>query len=181
MNRNRLSPTAFDGFKARLAFKDPVAVGIQEVVNSHGVTIRIGVTGHLKFHEVQAIAQCETLYRRGMLNDVLTFIGLGWKGEDSAHKAVLMRGVYVFLNQFHDEFYGDETHPKLRADRRARLVDTMADLPPMAIERRAKFYQTSIGDSAGTATARALHKAFNERLRNSMRLPKWGDTEDEEG
>jgi hypothetical protein len=177
MNRHRLQPTAFDGFRARLVFGDEVAVAIKKILDDRGLMVRGGMTqAVLRFNEVQAIAETEVLYRAEWLEEVLDVIGDAWMGQNGAHRASYLKGVRVFLETFYEEFYGEGTPQRVKDQRRTRLVDTLATLGPSGLDNRAKFYAESIGARTAVGMARGIHARFNTSMRGVARLPMWGET-----
>jgi hypothetical protein len=182
MNRDRLSPTAYDGWRARVAFGDEVAVGIKNLLDAHGIVVKGGLTtAGLRFNELQAIHAAEEIFRAGDLPIILDLIDEAWMGVPGAHRAVYMRGIQAFVATFRSELTGDDVPARVRAGRRTRLVDTLALLGTTGLDRRAKFYQESINARTPVAMARAIHWRFNSGLKGGgLRLPQWGEDIDAE-
>lgn len=182
MNRDRLSPTAYDGWRARCAFGDEAALAVKHLLDAHGIVVKGGLTApQLRFNELQAINATEEIYRAGNLPFVLDAIDEAWMGVPGAHRATYMRGIQTFVATFRSEFFGDDVTDRIRAGRRARLVDALAMLGTSGLDRRAKFYQDSIGARTPIAMARAIHHAFQRGLKQGgLKLPQWGEDVDAE-
>ncbi len=172
MNKHRLSPTAGDAFKARLRFGDPAAKTVKDTLDKNGINIRyFGLGGGvLGADEVQAIAECERLSRRGLLDDTLWTIGVAWRGEKGAYKAQYLAGIAQFLDLFAEEL----NDPKRGEGRKQRVIDTLAILGPVGIDKTAAFYRENVGSRHSVAIARAIHARYNHHLRGENRLPQWG-------
>lgn len=188
MNRHRLQPTAYDGFRARLAFGDSVAREIKAILDQRGLAVVGGSSfrSTLRFTEIVAIAEVEQIYRAGWLPRTLDVIDAAWPGVEGAHRAAYLRGVRTFLETFAADLYGDDVSARIARARHDRVVDVLAGLGPHGLDNRAKFYAEAIGARTAVGMARGIHASFNRNLGQAMRLPAWGElgvetSADEEG
>lgn len=177
MNKKRLTPSSHDAFKARLFF-DPVAQEIQALLDARDLSLKAAPGNtQLRYGEIMAVSELEEIYKTGMLPEVLDTIHAAWMGEPGAHRASHMRGIYNFLNRYHDFFYGNQSD-KARGIRTIRLIDALTEMGPDGLAKRAKFYRETIESSGAIAAARAIHSRYNHGLRGYNRLPSWGEGED---
>lgn len=174
-NRHRLNTSAIDAFKARLAFDEPVAVAIKEILDEHELELMGVPSGKMPFGRIMAISEVEQLYGDGLLQPVLGLIRASWVGHENAHKAIYLRGIGSFFSTFSEEFFGEETHPRYQMERMQRLIEVMGRSNPLAVTSLAQFFVKTVGSTPSTAIARSIHQLFNNTLRRqSIRLPEWG-------
>lgn len=178
LNRNRLQPTAYDAFKARLVAGDEAARAVDRILRDRGIRLVGGIRqAKLGFDEVQAVSTLEEMYRGNWLTEVLDVIGTAWRGTEEAHRANYLKAVRVFLETFWEEFYAEDVPERIKQARKSRLIDALATLGPVGLDNRAKFYAESLGNNrVPVCMAHGIHASYNKGIRAAIRLPVWGES-----
>lgn len=165
MNRRRLKPNPNETFKARLAYREPVAVEINYLVRSQGLDIALDRSGHNG--TIKGVASLESAHAILGEKPFLDMLGLlrdGLGRGQGAFQGPAIYGMAHFLKR-----YPDVRHP--------RVVETLKAVGYRGLMASARSMKASMGlsQALGTVWGMALRDYYNKNLR-SGRLPEWVGT-----
>lgn len=140
---NRKPLTPLDKYKSRLFHGDPIAKGIQVIVDELGWKIGTG-PGRL-----QSIVVAERVYRRGNLYNTLKLMGI-WAGDAKLVEGSLIDGVSRFLDLFPE------------ADM-VRVRSRWSEVSPTVIIRRSAEFMASAHSSKAYGVLEVLRDYYTSR------------------
>lgn len=150
-----------DLFKARLFAGDPVALGINRIVTSHGfVVANEGRSGHA----IQAPATLENIYTvhgSDRLNEVLGIVAYVWADQKQSVPQFMIAGINAALTRY----------PRIDRERLSRVL---RETPSEDMERTAKAMRRFTNDRGATIYGRTMVHFYNKGLR--QKLPDWDAT-----
>lgn len=158
-NRDRRKLQAIEIYRSRLAAGEPRARAIQTVLSSLGLSLNTNPNdGH-----VQAVQAVEAIYAMGaetLLSDVLSILLQAWGRSYKSFNGRALYGTAHFLIRFPD------------ADR-SRTISVLQGTTPRGMVTKALTYsEVYHHDSRATGWGRALHGAYNFKLRSGA-LSEW--------
>lgn len=164
-NRMRLRPNPNETFKARLAYREPVAVEINYLVRSQGLDIALDRSGHNG--TIKGVASLESAHAILGEKSFLHMLGLlrdGLGREKGSFQGPAIHGMAHFLKR-----YPEARHP--------RIVETLQAVGYRGLMASARSMKASMGlnQALGTVWGMALRDYYNKSLR-SNRLPEWVGT-----
>jgi hypothetical protein len=153
---NRRPLTPLDKYKSRLFAEEPIAKGIQVIVDELGWKIGTG-PGRL-----QSIVVAERVYRRGNLYNTLEIMGI-WAGDAKVVEGSLIDGVSRFLDLFPE------------ADM-SRVRTQWMNVSPTVIIRRSAEFMASAHSSKAYGVLEVLRDLYTSR---EFRLPSVTQAQEE--
>jgi hypothetical protein len=161
-NEDRADPTTVETFKANLARGNPVAIAINDLVESVGLSLATQnygpKSGLLRCHRT-----LEVIYHLegpAILRDTLVTLRRAWGEEPGNFQASALKGLAAFLYRYHDVVDWQRLHEKLEG----KSVHT---LNGMAASMRNIYRANALANVWGMA----LREVYNEGLRK--KLPEW--------
>lgn len=164
-NRMRLKPNPNETFKARLAYREPVAVEINYLVRSQGLDIALDRSGHNG--TIKGVASLESAHAILGETPFLDMLGLlrdGLGREKGAFQGPAIHGMAHFLKRYPEA-------------RHLRIVETLKAVGYRGLMASARSMKASMGlsQALGTVWGMALRAYYNKNTR-SGRLPEWVGT-----
>lgn len=164
-NRKRLKPMPNETFKARLAWKDTVALRINEITNDVGLSIALDRDKHGGV--IRAVGALETAYIHlgaDLFRDMLTIFRRAWGQDGVAYQTAAITGLSHFLKRYP---YHDELHP-------GRVVRVLVDKGHRGLVAAARNTKAgmSLSQTTGVVWGMVLWEFYNRGLRTKL-LPEW--------
>jgi hypothetical protein len=157
INTDRRAPTAYELFRVAVTAKNPQDTAIDKICRS----LDLCVDAAPGDGRIRAVRTLQQVYRAGNLADTLGVIKAAWSTAQLAYDAHILHGVSRFLRD-----HG-------AAVDRERLAAIMAKkYTPARLIGAAKQAREMFGGKAGTACARVLLEAYNDRLRSGRLGPE---------
>jgi hypothetical protein len=156
-NINKSNPTALEKHRARVRRGDPEPCDINRIVQQHGFWIATSKSGVMQYSKIQAIDAVTQIYKKGMLNEVLTFIESAWRGQSYAMTEGVLLGVFAFLQE-----YPEHNQAKLLGRAKRAGVD--------ALLLRAKRFASLSKSTSALAFRDALFELYNRDTPSNKRL-----------
>jgi hypothetical protein len=163
LNGQRTHVGALDRFRSRLFYEDPVALDINQIVNSLGGTIRPSLAQRKSGMENQitAVRSLERAYDQGgpnFLRELLQIIGDAWEGLDvDTVNEYTVGGLRQFLVR----------QPKADRD---RLKKRLSEEGFAQLRRMAHAHAQIFGGSGPMNFYRAIVEIYNKHLTPGHRL-----------
>jgi hypothetical protein len=162
LNSTHTNVTAIDRFKARKVYRDPEALDIESIVQSHGGAIaeKLGASRQ-EDTAIRAVASLNRIYRkagRSGLDHILSIISKSWGGIDyETTNELTLGGLFEFISR-QKKF--DE----------ARLVERLNEEGLSNIKRMAHAHGQIFGGSGNKNFYRAVLEVYNKNLHTRSRL-----------
>jgi hypothetical protein len=158
-NRKRKRVKPLDTFRARIGYREPVAVALFELVNGIGRDIAPRALNPVNIECVYALEQVYTRLGREHLELVLMILDDAWTDTGFGH--IEVKGMSAFIQRYPE------------ADK-ARLRAILIGRGQLALRGAAQRYrEISPGANAATAWGRTVLEFYNLRLAVKNQLPDW--------
>lgn len=173
LNVDRKNATSIERFKARLHYKDPVAVTIKSTVERMGFELEL-CPGRRGGRIVHAVTALDNIFRRSNrpgLETVLNVISSCWdEDEFGATDAVTLRGIHLVLT---NKRWKEKVNVK-------HLISRLQKISVNKLLRKARGYHDSQGGSIVGLFADAVVVENNKKLRKTANhwLPPRGMEDD---
>jgi ribosomal protein S17 len=166
LNTERTNASAAERFRARLHYRDPVAVTIVDTVSACGFRVVLEQGCHKKDgRAIYATSALDTIFRKsnqGGLRTVLELIASCWDEDELAcTDAITLKGMHYVLS--HDAW-------KDRIDLN-HLRKKLSAVPILKLIRKARAWQVYDGQSAILLFAEAVVEQNNKGLRKKAGPP----------
>lgn len=176
LNTERSNATSAERFKARLHYKDPVAVTIRDIVHACGYRIVLENYGRRDGRTIHAVSTLDSIFRKSNqpgLQGTLELIASCWdEDEPGCTDSITLKGIHLVLSH---KAWRERVNIE-------HLRKRLAAIPVSKLLRKARAFHETTGQNHVHLFAEAVVVENNKRLKKKSKnyLPPRGMLDDEE-